>query len=109
MYQAGTFKKGSELASTIAECVFVRAHTLERIRYYADDIRTRAAKYVRNPENIKIISFLNVIVSYTTAEAEEKFEEYNQLWSVDAAKAQFGASGYDIAEYEELEDRKSVV
>ena len=103
IYQAGTSEKGRDFASKHAECVFVGGPTLERIRYYADDIRTRAAKYGRNPENIKIISFLNVIVANTTAEAEEKFEEYNQLWSVDAAKAQFGASGYDIAEYEELD------
>lgn len=103
IYQAGTSEKGREFAARHAECIFVGGPTPERIRYYADDIRERAAKHGRNPDNLKFFSFLSVIVAETTEEAERKFEEYNKLWSADAAKAQYGASGYDIAEYEKLD------
>ncbi len=103
IYQAGTSEKGREFAAKHAECIFVGGPTPERIRYYADDIRKRAEKYGRNPNNIKIFSFLSVIVAETTEEAEQKFEEYNKLWSPDAAKAQYGASGYDIAEFENVD------
>ncbi|HSI67300.1 MAG TPA: LLM class flavin-dependent oxidoreductase [Planococcus sp. (in: firmicutes)] len=100
LYQAGTSEKGREFAARHAECIFVGGPTPQRIRYYADDIRERAKKHGRNPDTIKIISFLSVVVAETTELAEKKFAEYNELWSADAAKAQFGASGYDIAEYE---------
>ncbi|MDQ0268834.1 LLM class flavin-dependent oxidoreductase [Cytobacillus purgationiresistens] len=101
IYQAGTSPRGREFAAKHAECVFVGGPTPERIRHYTEDIRERAASYGRNPEHIKIFSFLTVIVGKTTEEAEEKFAELNRLWSADSAKAQFGgASGYDLAEYE---------
>ncbi|MDP4553567.1 LLM class flavin-dependent oxidoreductase [Alkalihalobacillus macyae] len=103
IYQAGTSEKGREFASKHAECIFVGGPTPERIRYYADDIRERAAKHGRNPDHIKILSFLSVIVGHTTEEAEQKFEEYNKLWSSDAAKAQYGASGYDVEEFEGMD------
>ncbi|MFG6497312.1 LLM class flavin-dependent oxidoreductase [Fictibacillus sp. UD] len=103
IYQAGTSERGRDFAAKHAECIFVGGPTPQRIRYYTNDIRERAEKYGRNPENIKIFSFLNVVVGKTTEEAEEKFRSYANVWSADAAKAQYGASGYDIAEYEELD------
>lgn len=103
IYQAGTSESGREFAAKHAECIFVGGPTPERIRFYARDIRKRAETHGRNPENIKILSFLNVIVAETTEAAEEKYKEYNNLWSPNAAKAQYGASGYDLAEYEELD------
>nr|WP_318540648.1 LLM class flavin-dependent oxidoreductase [Terribacillus saccharophilus] len=103
IYQAGTSERGREFASKHAECVFVGGPTPERIRYYAEDIRERAAKHGRNPDHVKIFSFLSVIVAKTTEEAQQKYQEYTSHWSSDAAKAQFGASGYDISEYEELD------
>jgi long-chain alkane monooxygenase len=103
IYQAGTSERGRDFAAKHAECIFVGGPTAKRVRFYADDIRERAKKHGRNPENIKIFSFLNVVVGETTEEAERKFEEYSKVWSSDAAKAQYGASGYDIAEYEELD------
>lgn len=100
LYQAGTSPKGRAFAAKHAECVFVGGPTPERVRHYTEDIRKQAAEYGRNPEDIKIFTFLTVIVGKTTEEAEEKFAEYNQLWSADAAKAQFGgASGYNVAEF----------
>jgi FMN-dependent oxidoreductase (nitrilotriacetate monooxygenase family) len=107
IYQAGTSERGREFAAKHAECVFIGGPTPERVRYYTEEIKKLATKYGRNPDHVKVITFLNVVVAETTEEAEAKFEEYNRLWSADAAKSQFGgASGYDLAEYtkEELEN-----
>lgn len=102
IYQAGTSERGREFAAKHAECVFISAPTSEKFRFYIKDIKERAAKYGRNPDNIKIFTFLNVIVAETTEEAELKYEEYNRLWSGEAAKAQYGGStGYDLAQFKD--------
>ncbi|WP_053218391.1 LLM class flavin-dependent oxidoreductase [Virgibacillus senegalensis] len=101
LYQAGTSERGRAFAAKHAECIFVGGPTPERIRYYIEDIKERAAKHGRDSSKIKFLSFLNVIVGETTEEAEQKYAEYASHWSPDAAKAQYGASGSDIAEYEE--------
>ncbi|MBM7097800.1 LLM class flavin-dependent oxidoreductase [Bacillus sp. H-16] len=104
LYQAGTSDKGRAFAAKHAECIFVGGPTPEKIREYIDDIREQARRIGRNPDHLKFFSFLNVVVAPTTEEAEQKFAEYDQLWSVDSAKAQFsGASGHDLAFYESLD------
>lgn len=101
LYQAGVSERGREFAAKHAECVFVGGPTPARIKFYAEDIKNKAEAHGRNRDHIKIFAFLTVIVAPTTEEAEAKFNEYNELWSADSAKAQFGgASGYDLAEYE---------
>jgi FMN-dependent oxidoreductase (nitrilotriacetate monooxygenase family) len=102
IYQAGTSERGREFAAKHAECVFIGGPTPERVKYYSDTIRELAKKYGRDPENIKIFTFLSVIVAKTSEDAEQKFEKYSRYWSSDSAKAQFGgASGYDLSEYNE--------
>jgi FMN-dependent oxidoreductase (nitrilotriacetate monooxygenase family) len=102
IYQAGTSERGRAFAAKHAECVFIGGPTPERVRYYSESIRRLAKEYGRNPDHIKVITFLSVIVAETTEEAEQKFEDYARTWSADSAKAQFGgASGYDLSEYTE--------
>lgn len=100
IYQAGTSERGRDFAARHAECVFVSGPTPEKLKFYIQDIKEKAEKYGRNPENIKTFTFLNVIVAETTEAAELKYKEYDKLWSADAAKAQYGgSSGYDLSLY----------
>jgi|SRR5690625_344853 len=100
IYQAGSSEKGREFSAKHAECVFVGGRTSEKIKYYIQDIKKRAEKYGRNPDHIKAFTFLSVVVAETTKEAKEKIEEYNRLWSPDAAKSLYGGgSGYDLNQY----------
>jgi FMN-dependent oxidoreductase (nitrilotriacetate monooxygenase family) len=104
IYQAGTSERGRDFAAKHAECVFVGGPTPEKLRYYIEDIRSKAEKYGRNPEHIQAFTFLSVVVAETTEEAELKFEEIARLWSPDTAKAQYGgSSGYDLSEYHDLD------
>ncbi|WP_445613161.1 LLM class flavin-dependent oxidoreductase [Geobacillus sp. YF-1] len=101
LYQAGSSERGRAFAAKHAECVFVGAPSPERLSFYIQDIRQRAERYGRDPQQLKFFTFLTVIVAKTTEQAEAKYEQLRRLWSMDAAKAQFsGASGYDLAEYE---------
>ncbi|PYZ95621.1 N5,N10-methylene tetrahydromethanopterin reductase [Alteribacter lacisalsi] len=104
LYQAGTSEKGRAFAARHAECIFVGGPTPLKIREYIEDIKAQARELGRNPDHLKFFSFLNVVVAPTTEEAERKFAEYDDLWSVDSAKAQFaGASGQDLSFYESLD------
>ncbi len=103
IYQAGTSERGKEFAAKHAECVFVGG-SAEKIKSAIQDIRQRAQKYGRNPENIKAFTFLNVIVGETSEQAEEKYQELARYWSAEAAKAQYGgSSGYDLSQYTDLD------
>ncbi|MEK5440781.1 LLM class flavin-dependent oxidoreductase [Fredinandcohnia sp. FSL W7-1320] len=103
IYQAGTSERGKEFAAKHAECVFVGG-SAEKIKSSIQDIRQRAQKYGRNPENIKAFTFLNVIVGETSEQAEEKYQELARYWSAEAAKAQYGgSSGYDLSKYTDLD------
>lgn len=103
LYQAGTSERGKEFAAKHAECVFVGG-SVEKIKSSIDDIRQRAQKYGRNPEDIMAFTFLNVIVGETTEQAEEKYQELARYWSANAAKAQYGgSSGYDLSQYTDLD------
>lgn len=103
IYQAGSSERGREFAAKHAECVFIGGRNPEKIQFYIKDIKKRAEKYGRNPNHIKTFTFLNVIVAETSKEAHQKYEEYNKLWSPDAAKALFGGgSGYDLNQYTDI-------
>ena len=104
IYQAGSSPKGRDFAAKHAECLFVGGPTPEATRSSIQDIKNRAERYGRDPEEIKAFTFLNVVVAETEEEAELKFAEYSRLWSGEAAKAQYGgSSGYDLSRYTDLD------
>lgn len=104
IFQAGSSEKGRDFSAKHAECVFVSGSTPEKMKFYIEDIKERAKKYGRDPESIKTFTFLNVVVAETTEQAEYKFDQYSQLWSSEAAKAQYsGSTGYDLANYTDKE------
>ncbi|QTH44322.1 LLM class flavin-dependent oxidoreductase [Cohnella sp. LGH] len=101
LYQAGTSAKGREFAAKHAECVFIDAHNYESLKFYVDDIRTKAVSYGRKPEDVKVFMAINSIVGRTRAEAEEKLREYTALRSEDAPQVLYGGfSGIDLSKYD---------
>lgn len=94
--QAGASDAGRELAAKIADVVFSVATTVEAAKAYYDDIKTRAAKYGRSPDQICILPGVQVHVGRTEDEAQEKLglmedsydmavaiHQLNQLFDVD--------------------------
>lgn len=98
IYQAGSSVRGRTFAAKHAECVFVGGQTPEALRFYVEDIRSQAKAYGRNPEQILMFKGFSAIVAETSAEARDKFHEYEQYRSSEAALAQYcGSSGYDLS------------
>ncbi|WP_460774948.1 NtaA/DmoA family FMN-dependent monooxygenase [Microbacterium sp. GXF7504] len=81
LFQAGTSPKGKALAAAQAEGVFIQATTPEFTAKNAADIRRLAAEAGRDPEGIKIIAGVTVVVADTDAEAEALYAEFLAMQS----------------------------
>ena len=83
--QAGASEAGRQLAAETAEVVFASALTMaDGQRYYAD-VKGRMAKLGRNPDHLKVLPGVLVIVGDTAAEAEAKHATLDSLVHTDSA------------------------
>lgn len=71
LFMAGQSEPGREFAAKHAECLFASAKTKEQGKELRDDIRSRMAKYGRDPDEIKIIPGVGGLVGRTREEAKE--------------------------------------
>lgn len=110
--QAGNSDTGREFAARVAEMTYSSAQSLEDAQAYYADVKGRMAKYGRDPDQLKIAPGLSVVVGESDAEAEDLFQELQQL--IDFSRGvQLGGrdlSGYDLdgplPELEEQENGK---
>ena len=100
LYQAGSSARGSRFAATHAECVFINGQGKEGVRNIVSDIRAQAIQLGRGASDIKVFLGATVIVGRTEAQAQEKYADYRQYASPEAALAHAAASmGIDFARY----------
>ena len=79
MVQAGASDDGRQLAAETAEVVFCAHQSVEGARQYYRDVRERAARYGRDPDHLKVMPGLGVMVAPTREEAEDKYQELQDL------------------------------
>ncbi len=99
LFQAGSSERGREFAATHAECVFMFAamRGLENARGVVRDIRARAARRGRAPEDILFFQGVTPVVGGTEAEAEVRAAEYVAQSSVDGGLVHMsGSVGVDL-------------
>ncbi|MFJ3592294.1 NtaA/DmoA family FMN-dependent monooxygenase [Streptomyces sp. NPDC090231] len=70
--QAGDSAEGREFAASAADVVFTRHGTLEAGRIFYADVKGRLAKYGREPDELKIMPGVGLVLGDTDAEAREK-------------------------------------
>jgi alkanesulfonate monooxygenase SsuD/methylene tetrahydromethanopterin reductase-like flavin-dependent oxidoreductase (luciferase family) len=105
LFQAGTSSAGKKFAATHAEAIFLNGHTTELVRPSVDSIRAQAKDLGRDPQSIKIVAGLLVIVAETDEKAREKYELLASYADREGALALFGCwSGYDLGKYDDDED-----
>ncbi len=78
-FQAGGSEDGRELAAATADAVFSLAQTIEDGAAYARDLRTRAARYGRHPDELVILPGLATVIGSTEAEARRRQDD---LWDL---------------------------
>ncbi|HEX5361109.1 MAG TPA: LLM class flavin-dependent oxidoreductase [Fluviicoccus sp.] len=95
--QAGNSEVGREFAAREAEMTYCSATSLDVAQAYYADVKRRMAKYGRDEDQLKIAPGLSVVVAESDQEAQDKFNELQNL--VDLSNISFGGfdlSGYDL-------------
>jgi FMN-dependent oxidoreductase (nitrilotriacetate monooxygenase family) len=77
--QAGASDDGKELAAETAEVVFTAQPTIDGARAFYADLKARMAKFGRDPDHLKVMPGFFVTVGKTRAEAQEKFDQLQDL------------------------------
>jgi FMN-dependent oxidoreductase (nitrilotriacetate monooxygenase family) len=77
--QAGASKDGIDLASEFAEAVFTNHFEIDGAKSFYAELKGRLPRYGRNPDHLKIMPGLSVIVGRTAAEAEEKYQALQEM------------------------------
>ena len=100
LMQAGASGRGKQFAAENAECVFVNGVSHAQVAANVADIRNRARKQGRNPDNILVLAGATIIVGRTEAEAREKMQEYRSYAIPEAVLAHAsGGLGIDLSKY----------
>lgn len=77
--QAGSSDVGRELAARTADLVFTAQNFVHEGQAFCDDLRSRAERYGRRPDDIKILPGLVPFVGRTDEEAQEKLATVQAL------------------------------
>jgi len=93
--QAGNSDAGREFAARVAEMSYCSATSLGVAQEFYADVKGRMAKYGRAEDQLKITPGLSVVVAESDQEAQDKFNELQQL--VDVSNVEFG--GFDLSAY----------
>ena len=75
LIQAGSSEAGREFAAQVADAVFTGGGSLEDSARFYQDVKGRAAKLGRDPDEILILPGCNPIVGATPEDAERKYQE----------------------------------
>jgi N-acetyl-S-(2-succino)cysteine monooxygenase len=79
LVQAGSSETGKEYAARYADAVFTVQQDLADCKAFYDDVKGRAKRYGRSPDQVKILPGVSAIIGRTKAEAREKERYLNSL------------------------------
>lgn len=77
--QAGASEDGRQLAAETAEVVFCAHQSIDSARKYYRDVKERMVRYGRDPDHLKVMPGLGVMVAPTRQEAQDKWQELQDL------------------------------
>jgi len=99
--QAGASDAGRQLASETAEMIFTVANSPEQGRAFRDDVRGRAAAAGRDPNYLKVMPGVLVVVADSKEEAEERRRHLDSLVNMDSAMGALSiALGHDASQFD---------
>lgn len=90
IFQAGASKAGKPFAAASAEAMFIPGMDIDTVRCTAQDIRRIAVENGRDPDGIKLIVGMLIIVDETNELARAKYEEYLSYADLEGSLTLFG-------------------
>ncbi len=101
LVQAGASDDGRQFAAETAEAIFTAHDTIESARSFYADVKGRAAACGRNPDHVKILPGLSVIVAPSREEAQKKLDILQDLLHPELGLALLSARiGHDLTGYD---------
>ncbi|MCM3091036.1 MULTISPECIES: LLM class flavin-dependent oxidoreductase [unclassified Cytobacillus] len=98
--QAGSSKTGIDFAAQFAEVVFTAQQSLSDAQAFYKALKTRAAEFGRNPENLIILPGICPIIGETEEAAKEKEAELHHLTNPEYSLLQLSNRiGIDLTGY----------
>lgn len=99
--QAGSSEAGRQLAAQTAEVVFTAQPSLAAAQGFYRDLKTRAASFGRDPDDLKIMPGMFVVVGDSEAQAREEFEAFQELVEPEVGVALLGRmlGNFDLSGY----------
>jgi FMN-dependent oxidoreductase (nitrilotriacetate monooxygenase family) len=99
--QAGSSEAGRELAARTADVVFTAQTKIDEAKAFYSDIKSRAARYGRGAEDIKIMPGLTPVLGRTMEEARENYEYLQSLMPDDVALQSLShiSGGLDLTKF----------
>jgi FMN-dependent oxidoreductase (nitrilotriacetate monooxygenase family) len=100
--QAGGSPRGRDFAAKHADCVIAVAKDRAAMKAFRDDIRARAAKLGRNPDDIKVLFLFAPVLGETREEAEAKNTRglASRRFQEHALALQSALSGIDLSRFD---------
>ncbi len=101
IFQAGSSEAGKDFAARKADVIFTNQNTIEKAKSFYQDVKMRAKKTGRSPEEILVFPSLSPIVGSTEEEAEEKYQQLTELVTIDEALNYLGRyfDHHDFSQY----------
>ncbi|MGE3539482.1 MAG: LLM class flavin-dependent oxidoreductase [Candidatus Tectimicrobiota bacterium] len=96
LFQAGSSEAGKTFAARHADAIFTNQSVLEEAVAFYRDVKQRAARCGRNPDEIVICPGCSPIVGRTQAEAEAKYQEIASLVDIKDALLYIGRYFHDL-------------
>lgn len=120
LVQAGTSENGKNLAAKYAEAIFTAQQTFEDARTFYQDVKEKVSRNGRNPDQVKILPGICLIIGATEEEARERESKLQELMNfdysliqlsnrvgVDLSLASLDEPLPDLPDFEEIQGHKS--
>jgi len=101
IFQAGSSEVGKNYAAKHADSVFTGHETIEDAQAFYQDVKSRAASFGRNQEEVLIFPGISPILGRTPEEAERKYQEVASLVTIENALDYLGRffEHHDFSQY----------
>lgn len=83
IFQAGASEDGRDFAASRADCIFTGAQTIEESQDYYWDVKARARKLGRDPNQLFVLPGIGPIIGLTEEDAEARYQELAALNSIE--------------------------